>query len=155
MGRKVFIQSIPRETATGLHNFKDPKSGVSMNKTKMARCTDKIVALTNLKVGGLANYISYNYHINPETGTPYKDAQGNDMTLQTYLEKKWHQPEGTFTNRAWMKGDSLDESKMTYFQKKYWQLVDGTTVLDLDIMDDEMCYYVCLGGQKVANSERE
>ena len=54
-----------------------------------------------------------------------------------------------------MKGDSLDESKMTYFQKKYWQLVDGTTVLDLDSEDDEMFYYVCLGSQRIANSERE
>lgn len=128
---------------------------MALNKTKMARCTDKLVALPNLKVGGLANYISYNYHMNPETGTPYKDESGNDITLQTYLEKKWRKPEGYYTNRAWMKGDPLDESKMTYFQKKYWQLVDGTTVLDLDVEDDEMFYYVCLGSQKIANSEKE
>ena len=155
MGRKVFIQSIPRESALGINKWVDPKSGISLNKTKMSRCTDKMVALPNLKVGGLANYISYNFHMNPETGTPYKDDKGNDITLQAYLEKKWFKPEGYYSNRAWMKGDSLDESKMTYFQKKYWQLVDGTTVLDLDSEDDEMFYYVCLGSQRIANSERE
>lgn len=153
--KKIFITSIPRETATGLSKFTDPRSGVALNKTKMGRCTDGIMALPNLTVGGLANYISYTPYIDPETNLPAKDERGEPIMLQEYLEKKWNLEKGYLTNRAYMKGDSLDPAKMTYFQKKHWLLQDGTTVLDLDKFDDEMFYYVCLGSQKIANSEKE
>lgn len=152
----IFIQSIPgRKTATGLSDFVHETSGKKLNKTKMGKCTDRISALYSSKVGGLANYISYTQAINPKTGEYLFDEKGEPVMLQAVLEKKWHKPEGYFTNAAWTPTDKLDESKMTYFQRKYWELQDGMTVFDLSNMDEEMGYYVALGSKVVANSERE
>lgn len=155
MSKKVFIYTIPRKTATGISEWANDSSGVKMNKTKIGRASDSFMALYSPKVGGLANYISYNYYIDPETGVPAKNDEGKDMLLQEYLEIKWNKPKDYFTNRAWMKGDSLKEEDLTYFQKKSWQLNDGATVLDLNKMDDEIGYYMFLASPFVANSERE
>jgi len=54
-----------------------------------------------------------------------------------------------------MKGDSLKEEDFTYFQRQSWQLNDGSTVLDLNLMNDELGYYVMLASSLVANSEKE
>lgn len=155
MSKKVFIYSIPRSTATGIGNFKNESSDKSLNKIKIGRATDSIMALYSPKVGGLANYISYTPHINPETGTPYVDEKGHTIMLQQYLEKKWNKPEGFFTNAPWRKGDSLKEDDLTYFQTKSWQVNDGCAIFDLADMDQEMGYYVCLASHLVANSEKE
>ena len=71
------------------------------------------------------------------------------------MEKKWNKPKGFFTNVALMKGDNIKDEDRTYFQRMKWPLQDGSTVFDLDTMDGEMGYYVCLGSSKVANSEKE
>lgn len=44
---------------------------------------------------------------------------------------------------------------MTYFQKTFWKLNDGLTVLDLENFDDAMFYYVAQASKLVANSEKE
>lgn len=52
---KVFIQSIPREGATNVHEFRDFKSGKKLNKTKISKfCKDKYGPLYSAKIGGLA-----------------------------------------------------------------------------------------------------
>jgi hypothetical protein len=58
MGHKVFIQSIPRQTATLISEWRDP-NGNSLNKTKIGNCKDKFSALYSPKVGGLLNGLSY------------------------------------------------------------------------------------------------
>ena len=152
----IFIQTIPgRKTATGLSDFVHETSGKKINKTKMGRCTDRIAALYSSKVGGLANYISYTPAVDPKTGETMLNEKGEPVMLQEVLEKKWHKPAGYFTNAAWTPGDKLDQDKMTYFQRKFWELQDGSTVLDLNNMDEEMGYYVALASKYVANSERE
>jgi len=126
-----------------------------MKKTKVGRSVDFLVALPSQKVGGLANYISYNYVVDPATGLTEKDERGEPILLQTYLEKKWGKPAGFFSNRLVepnYKGDGRD---LGYYYNKSWALQDGTTVLDLNKMDDEIGYYVMLASSKVANSERE
>ena len=121
----------------------------------MGGTTDRISALYSSKIGGLSNYISYTPYVDPKTGITKLDDNGNPVMLQTYLEQKWHKPAGYFTNAAWTPGDKLDEDKMTYFQRKSWILQDGSSVLDLNNMDDEMGYYVFLASKFVANSEKE
>jgi hypothetical protein len=155
MSKLVFVMSIPRATATGISDWVSTSSGLKMKKTKVGRATDSLVALPSQKVGGLANYISYNYKTDPSTGEIEKDSKGNPITLQAFLEKKWGKPEGYFTNKLSPKDYRGDGSDLGYFYNKSWQLLDGTTVFDLSKMDDELGYYVMLGSSKIANSERE
>ena len=56
---KVFIHSVPRETATLVSEFRDPDSGKKLNKTKLGSCKDKIQALYSPRVAGLLNGLSY------------------------------------------------------------------------------------------------
>lgn len=51
---KIFIQSIPRETASKIHEFKDMKTGKKLNKTKSSSaCKDSYQPLYSTKLGGL------------------------------------------------------------------------------------------------------
>lgn len=152
--KKVFIYSIPRPTATGISDWTNDTTGKKLQKTKVGRCTDSLMAFYSPKVGGLANYISYTPYINPETGSPFLNEEGQPMMLQEHFEKKYGKPKGFFTNEAPLKG-TVDPSLLTYFQRQSWTLSDGATVLDLNNMDDEMGYYVALANFMVANSERE
>lgn len=113
MSKLVFVNSIPRETATGIHDWVNTTSGVRMQKVKIGRCTDKIRALYSLKYGGLANYISYTPWI--ENGVPVEE-DGKQLTLQTKLERKWNKPEGYFTNQIDGRTVVKDENR-TYFQR--------------------------------------
>lgn len=153
MSRIVFINSIPRDSVFGIHEWANDTSGIKMQKTKIGNTKDGIRALYSPSKGGLANYISYTPWI--ENGVQVKDSDGNLLTLQDKMEKKWNKPKGFFTNRALMKGDNIKDEDRTYFQRMSWKLQDGATVFDLDTMDGEMGYYVMLGSSKVANSERE
>lgn len=56
--KKVFIYSIPRETATKISDWVNDSSGRRLKKTKVGRCTDTIVALYDPKTGGLKNGLS-------------------------------------------------------------------------------------------------
>lgn len=152
--KKVFIYSIPRPTASGISDWTNDATGKKLQKTKVGKCTDSIMAFYSPKIGGLANYISYTPYINPETGTPFLNDEGKPMMLQEHLEQKWGKPKGYFTNAAPQKG-VVDPNQLTYFQRQSWTVNDGATVLDLNNMDDEMGYYVMLASFLVANSERE
>lgn len=155
MSRKIFIYSIPKPTATGLSEFKDDNSGKALNKTKMGKCNDGIQALEKPSVGGYANYISYHPWIDPLTGLQMKDENGNLLTMQQQMEKKWNKPPGFFSNRPWRPTDGWKEENHSYYKLKRWKFQDGCTVLDLDNMDDEIGYYVALESKFVANSEKE
>lgn len=156
MGKKIFIYSIPRPTATNVSEFKDGTSGKPLNKTKIGKCADGIQALYKPSVGGLANGLSYKPWMDPETGKQKIDPVTNRLlTLQDQMEQKWNLTPGYLTNRPFRKGDSLDPSKMTYYQTQRWKMQDGCTVLDLDNMEDELAYYVMLDSKYVANSEKE
>jgi hypothetical protein len=155
MSKLIFIYSIPRTTATGISEWVSESSGIKLKKTKVGRATDRISALYSTKVGGLANYISYNYYTDPLTGEVQHDAQGNKILLQEYLEKKWNKPPGFFSNQAASRNYRGDGSDLGYYYQTFWELRDGATVLDLSKMDDEIGYYVMLASSKVANSERE
>jgi len=86
--KKVFIYSIPRPTATNISDWTNDSSGKKLQKVKIGRCKDTIMALYSAKVGGLANYISYTPYIDPATGAPLIKENGETMMLQEYLEKK-------------------------------------------------------------------
>lgn len=117
MNKKVFIKSIARPSAYGISEWANDASGKKLEKTKVGQCQTKISALYSPKIGGLANYISYTPHINPETGIPFTNEKGEAIMLQEYLEKKWGKPAGFFTNRPYYKGDSLKSEDLTFFQK--------------------------------------
>lgn len=154
MGKKIFIMSVPRETATGIHKWINPTSNVSLQKTKQGAAKDRICALWSSKYGGLANGLSYKPWI--ENGVPVLDkVTGRQLTWQEREEQRWNLPAGYLTNRSWKKGDSLKSADQTYFQAKVWPLNDGSTILDLDNFDDAMLYYVALDSKFIANSEAE
>lgn len=150
----IYITSIPRETATNVSGLVNENSGKKSNKTKMGSCTDRVSALYSPKTGGLANGLSYKPWI--EDGVQKMDEiSKRPLTLQDKLERKWNLPDGHLTNKAWMNGDSLDEDRMTYYQRQYWTLNDGSTVIDTNSMDDELGYYMMLDSKLIANSEKE
>lgn len=151
----VFIKSIPRQTATGISEWTSEASGKKLYKTKIGRAVDRIMALYSAKVGGLANYISYNYYTDPATGQPVLNEKKQPITLQEHLETKWNKPPGYFSNQAASRNYKGDGSDLGYYYQKAWILRDGTTVLDLNLMDDEIGYYVMLASSLVANSEQE
>lgn len=153
MGKKVFIMSIPRESATGLDKARNDSSGALILKNKVGRANTKVMALYSPSKGGLNNYISYTPWIDPETNLPTKDSNGNVVMLQDYLEKKYGKEKGYYTNKPVTKDQKPEEA--TFFQSTYWILNDGTTMLDLDYEYDEIGYYMMLGSSLVANSERE
>ena len=153
MSKKIFIYSIPRKSAFGIHEWTSDVSGKKLKKNKIAQATDTVQALYSAKFGGLANGLSYKKWI--EDGKQKMGPDGTPLTLQDKMERKWNLDKGYLSNRPWMKGDSLREADMTYYQKKSWVLNDGATLLDLDSMDDELFYYVCLDSKFVANSEKE
>lgn len=152
MARLVFVHSREREMANGMHDWANDSSGVKMKKTKVGRANETHRALDSVKVGGLANYISYTPWI--ENGAQVEDADGNRLTLQDKEEKEWRLPKGFLHNRPLPKGAIKDEDR-SYWQSKTWKLNDGSTVFDLDTLDGRMGYYMCLGSSKIANSERE
>ena len=153
---KVFIYSIPRQSAFGIHDWTSDSSGVKLLKTKIGKTKDKIPALFSPKYGGLANGLSYKPWI--QDGTQVKDEKGNPLTLQHKMEKKWNLPEGYLTHKSWRKGDPIKEENWTYFQRMAWKLNDGSTVLDLDLFElsiinsslldgyfiELLCFCVCL-----------
>lgn len=155
MSSLVFIQAVTRPTATGLSEFVDPTSNKKIGKIKMGRARDFIRALYDPRVGGLANHISYTPYTDPSTGMPKKKEDGSVMMLQEYLENKWNKPKGYFTNEAVPPNKQLKPGEETYFQAARWMFEDGSTVLDMNKLEDEMFYYVCLASSKVANSETE
>lgn len=146
MSKQVFIKVIPRDTASKIHEVRDNRTGKRLNKTKINDfCKDGIQALWSPTVGGL------------KTGL-YKKMEmegGESITLQAWAENRWSLERGFLTNKPWRRGDSMHGEDMSYFQKKSWKLNDGTTILDLDNLDDYCFYHVCLESKYVANSERE
>jgi len=150
---KVFIYTIPRESAYGIHTWTDENSNRPLNKTKVGKSKTKLTALYSPKVGGLLNGLSYKPWI--ENGKTVTDERGKELTLQQKEEQRWNLPKDYLTHRSWRRGESLDPEKMTYFQNKTWSLKDGATVLDLTDFDDLMFYHVALDSKFIANSERE
>ncbi|MCA9776236.1 MAG: hypothetical protein KC800_05950 [Candidatus Eremiobacteraeota bacterium] len=152
--KKVYIYSVEKESATGIDKWINESSGRSMKKTKIGVAKSSLKALYSSKVGGLANYISYTPWLD-ENGAPMKDDKGNTLTLQDKEEKFWNKPKGYFNNTPRTREDNTNQAPITYFQRMEWAFNDGSTVLDLNLMDDRMCYYMCLESKYVANSEKE
>lgn len=148
---QVFIKSIPRDTVSKVSEFTNfnivggsVRKGKKMNKNKISdKCKDGIQALYSKRRGGL------------KTGLYNLSGGENEETWQQYAEKKWTLPEGFLANLAWRRGDSRAPEDMNYFQQKVFKLRDGTTVLDLEVLDDFCFYHVALESKHVANSEQE
>jgi hypothetical protein len=117
----------------------------------MGACKDSFKALYSARVGGLNTGLDKPW-IDPKTGLQKKEGE-KLLTLQDYMERKWNLTPNYLTNRPWR--PEMGYSNLTYFDTKSWLLNDGTTVLDLANMDDEIFYYVCLASSLIANSERE
>ncbi len=149
----VFVQSIPRSTATGVSELVNPNSGKKSNKTKMGNCSDSFQALYSPKVGGLATGLTDAW---VEDGVQVIDeVTKRPLLIQHKMERKHNLPDGFLNNKPWMKGDSDDEKNWTYYQRKYVTLNDGSTVFNTDEMEGELSYYILLASKYVANSEKE
>jgi len=146
---KIFIKSIPRDTASRIHEYKNGKMGKPMNKTKLGNfCKDGIQALYSPKIGGLKTGLY-------KTMTASVNGVEKEITLQEWAETKWGLEKDYLSNKRYEKNGSLRKEDVTYFQNKVWKLNDGTTILDLDNLDDFCFYHVCLESKYVANSEKE
>jgi len=130
MGKNLlYVQSLERKTATKVSEWTNFEStGKKLNKTKVGRCTDKIVALYSPKVGGLNTGLTEPWI---EDGVQVTGDKGHPLTLQDKYEKQFNLPKGYLTNELPRKGEAAN----TYFQTKTWRLHDGSTVFDLDTLD--------------------
>lgn len=155
MGKKVFIHSIPRtESATGLHEWTDLRSGKRLNKTKVGALTGtKFAILSSNKIGGYATGL---YKPWIENGVQKKSKDGSDLILQDYYEQKHSKPKGFYTNiLSDSRGERFDEKSRTYIETLFIIMSEGTTVLDLDNPEDEIKYEAILESHFFANSEKE
>lgn len=154
MSKKIFIHSIPRESAYNIHEWTNDSSGKKLNKNKIGSLINtKYPVFYSAKIGGYATGL---YKPWLENGVQKKDKQGIPLTMQQYYEQKHGKPAGYYSNMVNdPRGENFDESKKTYFDRFFIQLNDGTTVLDLDNPDDEIRYEVILESPFFANSEKE
>lgn len=155
MSRKVFIKSIPRESAYNIQEWTNATSNKKLDKTKVGAYTDTKydLALLSIKRSGYATGL---YKPWLENGVQKKDKDGTPLTLQDYYERKHGRPKGFYHNKQTdPKGDILDESKKSYLETIVIKVNDGSTVLDLDIPDDELRYEAILESPYFANSEKE
>ena len=151
MGTKIVVKSIPRSTVSKVSEFRNlGKSGVKGRKLSKNKifdyCKDGRRALYSVGLGGLKTGL-YKVHHTTENG--------KEVSLQEWAEKKWNLAKGFLSNRPFRKGDSAKHEDLTYFQKKVWYFNDGTTILDLDNIDDFCCYHMMLESKYFANSEKE
>jgi len=154
ISKKVFIHSIPRESAYNIHEWTNDSSGKKINKNKIGNLINtKYPVFFSSKVGGYATGL---YKPWLENGAQKKDKAGNPLTLQHYYEQKHGKPTGYYSNIVSdPRGENFDESKKSYFDRFFMTMNDGTTVLDLDNPDDEIRYEVILESPFFANSEKE
>jgi hypothetical protein len=151
MGTLVVVKSIPRTTVSMVSEFRNlGKAGVKgkkLNKNKIFdHCKDGRRALFSMSIGGLKTGLYKEHH---------RKEDGTIVTIQEWAENNWALPKNFLTNKPFRKGDSAKHDDMTYYQKKVWYFNDGTTILDLDNLDDFCCYHMMLESKYFANSEKE
>lgn len=159
-GTKVFIKSIPRDTATKISEAKSSSTGKKLNKNKIGRCKDTIRAMYSATTGrlltGLTEIVNNPYYGKDKTVPPdFEYIKSKEKcTLQEVLEIKHGVPRGHYTDRPWQPGDGMRESDLTFFQKFRKKLNDGTTILDLNVAHDELAYYMLKASPLVALSNK-
>lgn len=154
MSKKIFIYSIPRESAYNVQEWTSDNSGKKLNKTKIGAYADTKfdIPYSNKLAGRMTGL----YKPWLENGVQKKDKDGTPLTLQDYYERKHGRPKGFYHNKpSDLKGDILDETKKSYIETIIIKVNDGSTVLDLDNPDDELRYEAILEHPYFANSEKE
>lgn len=151
MGTTIVVKSIPRTTVSMVSEFRNlgkaGTKGKKLNKNKIFdHCKDGRRALYSMSLGGLKTGLYKEHH---------RKEDGTIVTLQEWAEGNWGLAPGFLTNRPFRKGDSNKHDEMTYFQKKVWYYNDGTTIFDLDNLDDFCAYHMMLESKYFANSEKE
>lgn len=147
---KVFIYSIPRETATGISSWRSNVSGKSLKKSKFGDSTDTLVALYSPKHGCLKSGM---YHSWLENGEVKKDSKGNVLTLQDKYEQQFSLEKGALHSR--LAPQTCLEDDLSLIQRAKLVLRDGCTVLDTSKLEDLIKYHIALESKYVANSEKE
>lgn len=159
-GTKVFIKSIPRETATKISEAKSGSTGKRLNKNKIGRCKDTLRAMYSAQTGKLLTGLTeevLNPYYQTKSALPAEFQYIKDLercSLQEVLEIKHKVPKGTYTDKPWQEGTGMRESDLTFFQKFRKKLNDGTTILDLNITHDELAYYMLKASPLVALSNK-
>ena len=153
--KKVFIQTIPRQTAQGFEDWIISANGTKFKRTKIGlSATDTFAPLYSSRLGGYATNLDKPWI---ENGVQKKDpVTGDNLFMQDYYEQKFRKPKGYLHNRPTaMKPENLDQNKLSYFEEMTITLNDGTTVWDLDNFEDCMKYEVALASPWCANSLKE
>lgn len=162
---RVFVKSIPRQTATKISELTSDTTGKRINATKQGRATETIRAVYSSRMGAL------NTGLDKLVDNPWKDkpekltqefkyvAEKDEISLQEYFEIEYERPKGYYTNRAPRKGELVSLKNNGYDVPFFWTfgypLRDGTNALDLSKHDDRIAYYLFLANNKVASSEKE
>lgn len=171
MGKKVFIKTIPRETATKISDYRNESGerSTKLNKTKMGRCKTKLDCPYSSKTHKLITGLDIPYNVDGVTN-PYKDSgklpqefaylkDKEQITVQEYMEVKHGVKKDYYTSRPAKGRDNFNTkgSDRPFFWDFAFTMNDGSTMLDLDNRNDELAYHMFKSPEyrKVANSEQE
>lgn len=171
MGKKVFLKTIPRETATKISDYRN-ESGervAKLNKTKMGRCKTKLDCPYSSKTRRNITGLDIPYDIDG-VKNPYKNKTNlpqefvylkdkEQISLQEYMEVKHGVRKDYYTSRAAKGRDNFNTkgADRPFFWDFTYAMNDGTTMLDMDDRNEELAYYMFKSPEykKVANSEQE
>jgi len=156
-GKIVLVKSRPRESALKIHEW-TAEGGKPLNKTKvMPGVKDGFSPLYSSSLGGLQTGLTSKVKNNyKETsveilGPVWRYLNGlEEISIQEKLEYEHNRVPGFYTNRM-----PKERDLPTYMSEIKWKFNDGTTFLDLNIPDQELCYYWCLSTKYIANSKKE
>jgi len=155
---KVIIKTLPRETVTNVHEFanRGPRGLVKMDKTKVGdRAKDCFMATYNKKTGLIHTGLN-EYYDNPFVGKnpltlptdfPRSFETAEKVKLQHILEAEHGVPYNFYTDKAPTSG-TMKPDQITFFQKFRFTLNDGSTVLDMNKVNDVLTYYIVVGNTK-------
>jgi hypothetical protein len=153
---KVFIHAIPRDNAQGLHEFESDSTGQKLKKNKIgAYPKDRFRMAIDSKTGLCKSGLSKPWI---ENGAQKKDKDGNLLTLQDYYEQKFQLEKGYLHSKPTERDIAtplLKDKSFSPVEEIFIELNDGTTVLDLDILEDCLEYEFALEHPFIANSEKE
>lgn len=159
MGRKVFVKTVPRETATKVHEFrnitKDGRKGKPLQRTKLGNCKTSFQPLFSRSLGGLVTGLEGDiditeaeykkaFRVDPPKDLIDKSTKLITVNKQEYFEHKHNKPKGFYNNMQYVRGPKPKDHEISFFQGFKMTFNDGTTTLDLDVPSDELTYQWCL-----------
>lgn len=160
---KVYVQTVIKPTATKVSEIVNGKNQ-KLNQMKISRNIYNVFSvLQSEKTGklktGLNKYVDNPYKETDPKDLPNKDfgfVVGKDKILLQHLKEiEYNLPLNYLTDEAVDRGKRGALDNPTFYQTFKYKLNDGTTIFDLNNMNDDLAYHAMLESKYFANSKKE